>query len=108
MIKNCNLLIARAPNLQEKPSALKREHPALQNMTFLYIFLFLWVILPSWIRIRIQQLKLMQIHEDLDLNPMPWPQHLRYELFGSWMSLKGFNHSWASSLSKLAQSSSSR
>jgi hypothetical protein len=90
------------PNLQEKPSALKREHPAVQNMTFLYIFLFL----PSWIRI--QQLKIMQIHEDPDLNPMPWPQHLRYELFGSRMSLKGFNHGWASSLSKLAESSSSR
>jgi hypothetical protein len=30
--------------LQEKPSALKREHPALQNMKILYFFLFLWVI----------------------------------------------------------------
>jgi hypothetical protein len=45
MIKNCNLLIPRTPKRQEKPSALKREHPALQNMTFLYIYLFLWVIL---------------------------------------------------------------
>jgi hypothetical protein len=32
-----------------QPSALKREHPALQNMQFLNFFLFLWVILPSWI-----------------------------------------------------------
>jgi hypothetical protein len=32
------------PKLQEKPSALKREHPALQNMKILYFFLFLWVI----------------------------------------------------------------
>jgi hypothetical protein len=31
-------------NLQEKPSALKREHPALQNIKFLNFFLFLWVI----------------------------------------------------------------
>jgi hypothetical protein len=31
--------------LQEKPSALKREHPALQNMKFIYFFQFLWVIL---------------------------------------------------------------
>jgi hypothetical protein len=30
--------------LQEKPSALNREHPALQNMTFLNFLLFLWVI----------------------------------------------------------------
>jgi hypothetical protein len=32
------------PKLQEKPSALKREHPALQNVKILYFFLFLWVI----------------------------------------------------------------
>jgi hypothetical protein len=32
------------PKLQEKPTALKREHPALQNMKILYFFLFLWVI----------------------------------------------------------------
>ncbi len=29
---------------QEKPSALKREHSALQNMKFHNFFLFLWVI----------------------------------------------------------------
>ncbi len=29
--------------LQEKTSALKREHPAFQNMIFLNFFLFLWV-----------------------------------------------------------------
>jgi hypothetical protein len=34
----------RTSKLQEKPSALKREHPALQNMKFLDFFLFLWVI----------------------------------------------------------------
>jgi hypothetical protein len=48
LIKNCNLLISRSPlrtpNLQENPSALKREHPALQNMKIQYFFLFLWVI----------------------------------------------------------------
>jgi hypothetical protein len=57
--------------LQEKPSTLKREHPALQNMKILYFFLFLWVIFcPTgsgfvfWmrIRIRIQQLILMRLH----------------------------------------------
>ncbi len=48
------------------PSALKREHPTLQNMKFLNFFLFLWVIFalldpdpltwlnPNTIRIRIQ------------------------------------------------------
>jgi hypothetical protein len=30
--------------LQKKPVELKREHPALQNMKFLNLFLFLWVI----------------------------------------------------------------
>jgi hypothetical protein len=33
------------PKLQEKPSALKREHPVLKNMKILDFFLFLWVIL---------------------------------------------------------------
>ncbi len=32
------------PKLQEKTSALKREHPALQNMKILYFFQFFWVI----------------------------------------------------------------
>jgi hypothetical protein len=30
--------------LQKKPSAPKREHPALQHVKFLNLFLFLWVI----------------------------------------------------------------
>jgi hypothetical protein len=34
----------RTPKLQKKPSILKREHPALQNMIFLNFFLLLWVI----------------------------------------------------------------
>jgi hypothetical protein len=49
LIKNCNFLIPRptkrTPKQQEKPSGLKREYPALQNMKILYFFLFLWVIL---------------------------------------------------------------
>ncbi len=44
LIKNCNLLISRPPyrtsKQKEKPSALKREHPALQNMNFLNFFYF--------------------------------------------------------------------
>ncbi len=39
--------------LQDKPSALKREHPTLQNMKFLNVFCyFCRSFLPSWIRIR--------------------------------------------------------
>jgi hypothetical protein len=49
LIKNCNLTIPRpplrTPKLQEKPSALKREHPALQKMKILSFFLFFGVIL---------------------------------------------------------------
>jgi hypothetical protein len=30
--------------LQEKPSALKREHLAVQKMNFINLFIFLWVI----------------------------------------------------------------
>jgi hypothetical protein len=41
LIKYCNLLMSK---LQEKPSALKREHPALQKMNFVNFFLCLWVI----------------------------------------------------------------
>jgi hypothetical protein len=48
MIKNCNLLIPRPPyrtsKLQEKPSVLKREHPALQNIKFLTFYSIFWVI----------------------------------------------------------------
>jgi hypothetical protein len=48
LIKNCNLLIPRPPKrppkLQEKPSALKKEHPVLKNMKILDFFLFLCVI----------------------------------------------------------------
>jgi len=42
IIKICNLLIPKPPKwtskLQEKPSALKREHPALQKITFINFF----------------------------------------------------------------------
>jgi hypothetical protein len=31
-------------NLQEKPSAIKREHPALQKMKFINYFIFFWLI----------------------------------------------------------------
>jgi hypothetical protein len=44
VIKNFNLFIPwppqRASKLQEKPPALKREHPAPQNVTFLNFFYF--------------------------------------------------------------------
>jgi hypothetical protein len=61
-IKNYNLSIPwpplRTSKLQKKPSTLKREHQALQNIKFLNFFLLLWVIFalvdpdPIGIRIR--------------------------------------------------------
>jgi hypothetical protein len=42
-IKKSNRPPKRTAKLQEKPSALLREHPALRNMKFLSFFLFLWV-----------------------------------------------------------------
>jgi hypothetical protein len=42
--KKIAIYLSLGPQAQEKPLALKREHPALQNVTFLYIFQFLWVI----------------------------------------------------------------
>jgi hypothetical protein len=54
-IKNYNLPIFRpayrTSKLQKKASALKREHPALQNMKFQKNFYFCGSFLPSWIRI---------------------------------------------------------
>jgi hypothetical protein len=44
------------PKLQEKPSALRREHPVLKNMKILDCFLFCGSFLLSWIRIRIRNL----------------------------------------------------
>ncbi len=44
----------RTYKLQKKPSALKKEHQALQNMKFLnFLKYFCGSFLPSWIRIRI-------------------------------------------------------
>ncbi len=43
----------RISKLQKKLSALKREHPTIQNMKFLKFFIFLWFFLPSCFRIRI-------------------------------------------------------
>jgi hypothetical protein len=45
--KGCSSL-----KLQEKPSDLKREHPAPQNMKILYFFNFCGLFLPFWIWIR--------------------------------------------------------
>ncbi len=54
---DCNLSVPRPPKRkpkqQKKPSALKREHPALQNKKFKFLFFSLIFLsfLPSWIRI---------------------------------------------------------
>ena len=70
-INNCNLPIPSPPwrtsKLQKKPSALKREHPALQNRKFLNFFYFCGSFLLSWIRIRIR----IRIH---------WPDWIRIQI----------------------------
>jgi hypothetical protein len=52
--KNYNYPIKNVQVIQKKPSALKREHPTLQNMKFLIYFYFCGSFLPSWIRIQIR------------------------------------------------------
>jgi hypothetical protein len=47
--------------LQEKPSALKREHPALKNEIYELFSKFVVHFLPSWIRIRIHGTHCIQI-----------------------------------------------
>jgi hypothetical protein len=61
---------------QEKPSALKREHPVLKNMKILDFFLFCGSFLPSWIRIRNLNADpdpATQINADPDTDPDPKP-----------------------------------
>jgi hypothetical protein len=43
--KSAIYLFLGRPKLQEKPSALRREHPALENMKCLNFFSILWIIL---------------------------------------------------------------
>ncbi len=43
----------KTSKLQEKPSAIKREHPTLQKMKLINFFYFSGSFSPSWIRIRI-------------------------------------------------------
>jgi hypothetical protein len=73
IIKNRNLLIPRSPlrtpKLQEKPSASKENIQHFKTWNFLTFFYFSGSFFPSWIRIRIQQLKLMRIHADPDPKP---------------------------------------
>jgi hypothetical protein len=52
------------PKLQEKSSALKREHPVLKTWKFWTFFYFCGSFLPSWIRIRSRNL-----NADPDPNP---------------------------------------
>jgi hypothetical protein len=58
------------PKLQEKPSALKRAHPALKNMKFLNFFeiskLFLWV---TFVLLDPDPDPATQINADPDPNP---------------------------------------
>jgi hypothetical protein len=71
VIKKCYLLVSRPPlrtyKLQEKPSTLKREHPALQNMKILYFFLFVCVIFALLDPDPDPATQIMGIHADTDI-----------------------------------------
>jgi hypothetical protein len=58
------------PKLQEKPSALKREHPVLKNMKILDFFLFLCVIFAL---LDPDPDPATQINADPDTDPDPKP-----------------------------------
>jgi hypothetical protein len=99
-IKHCNKLVSQ---LQEKPSALKREHPAIQKLKFIHIFLCLWVIFtvldpdpecksgygfrdPIEIRIRIQRHHRNPDPEgNSDLDPQQWKKVKKFLVFKCWM-----------------------
>ncbi len=61
--------------LQEKPSALKIEHPTFQKMKYLHFFLFLWVIFalldPDPIRVRTHNTAFKEKPPDLFIVPIP-------------------------------------
>jgi hypothetical protein len=60
----------RTSKLQEKPSALKREHPALQKMKFINFFFYVCgSFLPSWIRIRTEGPYWIRTNPDPDPDP---------------------------------------
>jgi len=47
----------RSSKLKEKPSALKREHPTLQNMKFSLFSILRAIFSPFWIRIQPTKIK---------------------------------------------------
>jgi hypothetical protein len=65
LIKNCNYSL-KDVQATGNPSALKREHPALQKMKFINFILFLWVIFA-----------LLDPKDPIEsgINPDPDPQH---------------------------------
>jgi hypothetical protein len=68
--------------LQEKPSALKREHPALQKMKFLYFFMFVGHFCPPGFTALITSL-----HLEIQRRHCRWynhhHHHSRHQSFGS-------------------------
>jgi hypothetical protein len=67
-----NLYKSRIFIREKKPSAPKREHPALQNIKILYFFPHLWAIF-ALLDPRILQLKL-----NADPDPQPWLVHPQF------------------------------
>ncbi len=72
LIKNYNLLMSK---VQKKPSALKREHAALEKMKLIYFFLCSWSFLSSGSRLRIQIRIRIQEPTESGSNPDPDTVH---------------------------------
>ncbi len=61
-----------SPSYKRSLQLSKENIQHFKTWNFLIFSYFCRSLLPSWIRIRIQQLKLMRIHADLDPDPQPW------------------------------------
>jgi hypothetical protein len=60
-----------AQDTGEAFSPQKRTSSTSRHENSVIFFYFCGSFLPSWIRIRIQQIKLMRIHADPDTDPKP-------------------------------------
>ncbi len=70
--------------LQQKPSPLKWEHPALQNMNFINFIHFRGSFLSSWIRIRLHWPNWIQIQSDPDILHINMAFRLRLSFCDDW------------------------
>jgi hypothetical protein len=79
LIKNSNLFIPRPPQrtsiVAQATEEAYRHQKRTKTSSFLTFFFFLWVILTTWIRIRIQQTK---FNDDPDPDPKHCNNVTRY------------------------------